>query len=310
MASSPLVTILLLTYRHEHFIAEAVRSILAQTYRPLEIVILEDASPDGTWQAIARELDHHDRRDDVRVIRNPRNLGFRGNTIRGLEETHGEFVVRVAGDDIAARNLVERMVDVWQREQVSLVTVNASYIDAQSKSLNRIHCHPAADCDESFETLVRDGVNTACFGVAMGFERALYDEFGWAPEHLQASDIIMPFYAYLAKGVRFIREPLVRYRAHDHNLSFSLAAERAKDPIDKLIAEEHIFYLHLAHALFMDDELTRLKASNPERFGPIAERIEPLLAIQKTETARKLVRARIALREFGVVRMARPQPGV
>lgn len=268
----------------------------------------EDASPDGTWQAIARELDHHDSRDDVRVIRNPRNLGFRGNTIRGLGEAHGEFVVRVSGDDIVARELVERMVDVRQREQVSLVTVNASYIDAQSKSLARIYCHPAAKIDESFETLARDGVNTACFGVAMGFERALYDEFGWAPEHLQASDIIMPFYAYLAKGVRFIREPLVRYRVHDHNLSFSLAVERATDPIDKLIAEEHVFYLHLAHALFMDDELARLSARDPERFGPIAERIRPLLDIQRTEMARKLVKSRMALRELGVTRLARPQP--
>ena len=80
---APLVTVLLLTYRHENFIAEAIRGVLSQTYRPLEIIILDDASPDATPEVIAAELARHPEQTDVRVIRNPRNLGFRDNTVRG-----------------------------------------------------------------------------------------------------------------------------------------------------------------------------------------------------------------------------------
>jgi len=300
----PLVTILLLTYRHEKFIAEAIRGVLSQTYAPLEIVILDDASPDATPEIIATELGRHGGRSDVRVIRNPKNLGFRDNTVRGLAEAHGEFVIRLAGDDIASPQLVERMVEVWRREDVSLVTVNACYIDAESRPLDRLYRDPAGPHDETFETLARDGVNAVCFGPAIGFERALYEEFGWSPDYLQASDIMMPFYAYLAKGARFIPEPLLKYRFHSDNASVSFMAERATSPTEKLLAEEHMFYLHLAHSLLMDDEMLRLRDANPQRYGAIADRIRPLLAVQRTEMARKLVKARIELRRLGVKRLA------
>lgn len=302
--AAPLVTILLLTYKHESFIAEAVRGVLSQTYTPIEVIILDDASPDATSKIIAAELARQPKRQNVRVIRNPKNLGFRDNTIRGLSEAHGQFVVRLGGDDIAAPDLIERMVDVWQTENVSLVTVNVSYIDAESKPLNRLYRDPAGPHDTSFETLARDGVNAVCFGAAIGFERALYLEFGWPPEYLQASDIMLPFYGYLAKGVRFIPAPLVQYRFHSGNLSLSLSAERSSNPIDKLLTEEHMFFVHLAHATFMDGELTRLNSLSPKQYGAPAKRIRPLLAIQRAEMARKLVETRIKLYELGVKRLA------
>ena len=170
--------------------------------------------------------------------------------------------------------------------------------------MHRFYSPPGAIIDESFETLATDGVNTVCFGAVIGFERALFDEFGWAPDSLEASDIIMPFYAYLAKGARFIPEPLVQYRTHGGNASHSLAAERATNPIDRLLADEHIHYVHLAHSLRMDDELIRLSDSDPNRFGPIAQRIRPLLAVQQTTMAHRLVKTCAALRELGVKRFA------
>jgi len=309
-ATAPLVTILLLTYQHEKFIAEATRGVLSQTYEPLEIIILDDASPDATPEIIAAELAKSPNRTDVRLIRNDRNLGFRGNTVLGLIGAHGEFIVRLGGDDIAAPDLIKRMVEVWQAKDVSLVTVNAAYIDAASKPLNRFHRDPTGLHDTSFETLARDGVNAVCFGAAIGFERALCLAYSWPPEYLQASDIMMPFYAYLAKGASFISEPLIQYRFHSSNLSASLAAERSASPVDKLLAEEHIFYLHLAHAFFMDEELLRLSCRHHGRYSAIAKTIRPLLAIQKSEMARKLVDARIKLHELGVTRLTAPSlPG-
>jgi len=283
LISPPLVTALLLAYRHERFVAEALRSLLAQTYQPLEIIVVDDASPDATPRAIAAELALHPGRTDIRVIVNPRNLGFSGNTIRAIAEAKGSFIIRLAADDIFAPTLIERMVEVWLRENVSLITVNATYIDADSRPLHRFYSPPGAIIDESFDTLACDGVNTACFGAVIGFERALFDEFGWAPDSLEASDIIMPFYAYLAKGARFIADPLVQYRTHGGNASHSLAAERATNPVDRLLAEEHIHYVHLAHSLWMDDELIRFNDRDPDRFGPIAQRIRPLLAVQQTQ---------------------------
>jgi hypothetical protein len=52
---------------------------------------------------------------------------------------------------------------------------------------------------------------------------------------------------------------------------------------------------HLAHAVLFDEELDRLHSQSPERYAAVAERIRPLLTIQMTEMAKKLVRNRRAL---------------
>src|SRR5437870_7691923 len=120
----PLVSILYLTYKHERFAAEAARSVLEQTYPLLDIVILDDASPDGTADIIAREVRRHGRRSDVRFFRNEHNLGAFGNVQKGLSLALGDFVVLFSGDDVMLPTLVERMTPCWRDHDVSLVTAN------------------------------------------------------------------------------------------------------------------------------------------------------------------------------------------
>lgn len=301
----PLVSIVCLTYNHESFIDEALQGWLAQTYPRLDIVITDDASTDATAALIATRLAELPARSDIRFVRNPRNLGGAGwgNLARGLDLARGEFVVIACGDDVMLPTMVEKMVAVWQRENVSLVTANARYIDAASNELNRFRCRPGENFDDSFETLARDGVNDTCFGAGLGFERSLYQEFGMPPRYLTAVDIMWPFYAYLAKGARFVPEPLLKYRVHPQNSSLSLEAE-ALPLSERLIAEEHMQLVHLAHAFLMQRELDRLSRADSGRFEARAGVVRPLIDIQITERARKLTQARTALSELGIPRLA------
>jgi hypothetical protein len=306
LVTAPLVSLVLVAYRTEDFAAAAVRAALAQTYSPLDIIIVDDGSPDATADVISAELAQHSERTDIRFIRHSENLGAFAAWRSSLSFARGEFIVCSAGDDVMLPGMVERMVRVWQREDVSLVSANVRYIDAAGNELNRFYKDPEGFHDDSFETLARDGVNATCFGAAMGFERALYQEFGFPPEYLSAPDIMLPFYAYLRKGARFVAEPLLKYRVRDGNTSLSLQAERSPE-IDRLAIEAEIFYVHLAHSLLMTEELERFDARDPVRAAEIASRIKPLLAAQTTETARKLVATRIALSKLGVARLTAPR---
>jgi glycosyltransferase involved in cell wall biosynthesis len=300
----PLVSVIFLTYNHERYVEEALEGLLSQTYPRLDIVIADDASLDSTVELIAARLASHAARSDIRFVRNERNLGGlgRGNFLNALALTSGEFVVTACGDDVMSPDMIEKMVNVWRREGVSLVTANAVYVDEHSKEGRTVR-DPNGPYDESFETLARDGGNVTCFGAAMGFERRLFEEFGWPPGYLSASDIMLPFYAYLSNGARFIPEPLLKYRVHSENTSLSLESEAA-DKIGRLIVEEQIFYVHMAHAFFMEAELDRLAAADPPRFAGVAERIKPLVMVQAIEMGRKLVRTRIALNDLGIPRIS------
>src|SRR5262249_14830887 len=171
----------------------------------------------------------------------------------------------------------------------------ATAIAPNSQPLGRTARDPDTP-DYSFETLARDGANACCFGAGIGFERAVYATFGMPPRHLNNLDIMLPFFAHLLKGVHFIRKPLLRYRVHGKNNSLSLIAARS-DELGRLRTHERIFFGHLAHSLVMRDVLDRLRETMPARYAELAPRIAPLLDIQTTEMAKKLVRARVALEE-------------
>lgn len=286
----PLITIILLCYNQERFVAEAVQGVLSQTYRPLEIIIFDDCSPDRTAETIERVLAAQPTRSDVRFIRNGENLHSNMVVRIGLEMAKGEFIFVSHGDDIMFPQMVEEMATIWLQEDVSLITANAHFIDANSQPLNRSHRDPNQPAHDTFESLARDGTNACCFGPTIGFERAVYEKFGWVPRYLRAYDIMYPFYAYLLKGAKFINTPLLNYRLHGHNTSASLRLERASAR-ERALLEERMYISHLAHATLMEEVLIELCQEAPDRYNPIANRILPLVNVQLAEMAKKLVRA-------------------
>jgi glycosyltransferase involved in cell wall biosynthesis len=287
--SQPLITIILLCHNHQNFAADAVGGVLAQAYRPLEVIIFDDCSNDRTAEAIENALAQRPYRPDTRFVRNSANMGPRTVSGLALEMAKGAFIFVSHGDDIMLPGMVDEVAWTWHNECVSLVTTNAYYIDENSNSLNRTFRDVNQSVDDSFETLARDGANACCFGPAIGFERAIYDKFGWVPDSLRGYDVIYPFYAHLLKGAKFINKPLLKYRVHNQNTSLSLAAERATSR-ERVRIQERIYLNHLAHATLMEEELDRQRLADPERYNAMAERIKPLLNIQLAEMAKKLVR--------------------
>jgi len=295
---TPPISLILLCYKHEKFVAEAIDGVLAQTYAPLEIIVIDDCSPDRTGDIIAAKLAAHPAGLKIPFIRNPHNLGGKSSAEIGLRRTTGNFVFIVSGDDVMLPEMVAEMAGVWMKEDVSLVAANAMYIDANSNALGRTFRDPTTRADDSFETLARDGANACCFGPAMAFEREVYATFGWPPLYLGTYDIMFPYYAHLLKGARFIEKPLLKYRVHAGNTSLSLI-EESGDETRRLLMRERMYFGHLAHALLMQEELRRLKGEQRERYAELAERIAPLLTVQITEMGRKLVNARIDLQRIG-----------
>jgi glycosyltransferase involved in cell wall biosynthesis len=296
-AGQPLVSIVMLCYNHEKFVAEALEGVLAQTYSPLDIIVVDDCSQDQTANIVAAKLAGIPHRSDIRFIRNSANKKLLGAREVGFIAARGSFIVDTCDDDIMQPSMVAVMVEAWRAKRVSLVTANAEYIDAQSNPIGRTARDPHIAADDSFETLARDGANACCFGASIGFEREVYEVFGMPPAHLDNIDIMLPFYAYLLKGACFIPKPLLKYRVHGQNASLSLTWERS-DQLGRLRTNERIFYNHLAHAVVMLEEMDRLNALRPDRYRELAPKIVPLLSIQAVEMAKKLVRSRVELQKL------------
>ena len=96
--TSPLVSILMITYNHERFIAQAIEGVLMQeTVFPYEIVIGEDCSTDGTRAVCEKYARAHP--DRIRLLPAERNLGMNLNCRRTLQACRGKYIANCEGDD-------------------------------------------------------------------------------------------------------------------------------------------------------------------------------------------------------------------
>ncbi len=98
MAVQPLVSVHVLTYRHERFLAQAIEGVIAQICDfPFELIIAEDCSPDGT---LAVALDYQRRYPHlIRVVTGDENVGMHANLARGVSAARGEYIAFCEGDD-------------------------------------------------------------------------------------------------------------------------------------------------------------------------------------------------------------------
>ena len=125
----PRVSIGVPVFNGEDFLAEALDSLLNQTWTDLEIIIGDNASTDGT-AAICQAAAERDSR--VRYIRHEENLGAAPNYNHVFAEANGEFFKWAAHDDICAPTMIERCVSIFdQRDDVALVAPRTRIIDAQ-----------------------------------------------------------------------------------------------------------------------------------------------------------------------------------
>ncbi|KAF0693435.1 Aste57867_15608 [Aphanomyces stellatus] len=94
--SPPLVTIVLPAFNESKFIGAALESLLAQTYRRFEVLVVDDCSTDETVALVRAYKDPR-----IRLLQNPTNLGVARTLNRGLALAQGAFVARMDGDDVA-----------------------------------------------------------------------------------------------------------------------------------------------------------------------------------------------------------------
>ena len=115
MRDRPKVSVLIITYNHESFIADALESALAQeTDFEYEIVVGDDHSTDRTWEIVTRYADRHP--DVLRAVRNDVNIGPHPNFTRSRGRTRGEYLALLDGDDYwTSPHKLQRQVDQLDR---------------------------------------------------------------------------------------------------------------------------------------------------------------------------------------------------
>ncbi|MGI0496809.1 glycosyltransferase family 2 protein [Limnospira platensis] len=110
---TPLVSVCIPTYNGERFVAEAIASVLSQTYSRIELIISDDDSTDETV-AIAHFFQQNSSQE-IRVITNQNQRGIAGNCNHCITEAKGKYIKFLFQDDLLAPQCVEKMVDLAEK---------------------------------------------------------------------------------------------------------------------------------------------------------------------------------------------------
>lgn len=123
----PLVSIVIPCYNGSRFLGEAIESCLKQTHRHIEVIVVDDASPDNCFE-IASSFAERDMR--VRVVPRSSNGGVSLAFNTGFEIARGEFFTRLAQDDFFFENAIETMLGQFEEKpNVGLVYAPALIVD-------------------------------------------------------------------------------------------------------------------------------------------------------------------------------------
>lgn len=219
----PKVSVVIPSYNHAAYIAEAVNSVLAQSETDLELIVVDDGSTDESLQVLAGFSDPR-----LRVF-SQSNQGAHAAINRGLREARGTYFAILNSDDAYHPERLEKALRVLEAQpQIGLLGTHIEIIDAEGKTLGIKHGYK--DCSpwllEQPERSFRAGEN---------LHAALLTENYWAT----TSNFIFPrfwaerigefrplryahdwdFALRMAKvaQLELLPQPLVRYRAHPRN---------------------------------------------------------------------------------------------
>lgn len=132
MADTGLVSIVLCTYNGISFIDDQLNSILNQSYKNTEVIIVDDCSSDGTFEKLES---YSAKNAHIRLYRNKKNLGYNNNFSKACTYSTGVYIAIADQDDIWEADKIESMVSALQNEAVVL----AHCISARFESMNAPH---------------------------------------------------------------------------------------------------------------------------------------------------------------------------
>ena len=187
----PLVSIIVTCYNRADMVARALTSVWEQTYRPLELVIVDDGSKDNSMEVIQKWCEEHpDGNGFSRIAKTFPNGKLCVARNRGIEMSHGELIQYVDDDDWLYPFAIEEKVNAFLKDPSRDVVVNQ--VDYCYSDIGiRGHSHLTVDASDEKQLLhILNPENETYFSPTLMFRRAPLLAVGaWTPGLVFADDV-------------------------------------------------------------------------------------------------------------------------
>lgn len=206
----PLVSVIIPTHNHAHFITEAIQSVFNQSYRNYEVIVIDDGSMDNTREVVARFS------EDVRYIRQG-NRGLSSARNRGIEVANGDYIALLDADDTWLPGFLSTVVERLESEpELGAVYTGFFFVNTEGELLPQRSTSTVPD-NQLYDRLLDGEFFVPAAVVA---RRLCFECVGLFDEALRGSED-WDMWLRVAREFPFagISEPLVNYRIHGKNMS-------------------------------------------------------------------------------------------
>ena len=219
MAETELVSVILPVYNGEKYVCRAVQSILDQTYKNFEILIINDGSTDNSSALLSQ---HKDPR--VRLLDNETNIGLIGTLNRGLSLASGEYIARMDQDDLSRSDRFERQIDFMRSHPD--IGICGSWVTAVRSSGEALWPYPLSSEEIKCALVFRSAF--AHPSVMLRRQLVVQHQLQYADGYPHAEDYEL--WVRCARLTEFanIPEPLIEYQLHGENTSDVYGAQQKK----------------------------------------------------------------------------------
>ncbi|SOD98785.1 glycosyltransferase [Caenispirillum bisanense] len=226
MPNTPLVSVVMPVYNHERYVIDAIRSVFDQTWRPLELIMIDDGSTDGSAAAIRRFLADTPAPEGVTVSFDSRpNKGAHTTINEGLAKAAGTYIAVLNSDDAYLPERLAKCVRAAQEHAARLIFTYVDPIDDDGAPLPQGHRWRSWYADVMLEEMeLSPSISTLLLrynvGISTGnfvFHRSLLDDIGPFADFRYAHDVDFLLRACFLEEPVILREKLYRYRVHASN---------------------------------------------------------------------------------------------
>jgi len=210
-ARTALVSIIVPVYKVEKFLSACVESLRNQTYEALEIILVDDGSPDGCGE-MCDEYASQDPR--IRVI-HKQNGGLSDARNAGLQVATGDYILFVDSDDLVAENHILRLMELARQEQADIVACDFAEIEEDAVGMPQHRSEPAAPVVLTRDEAVKAWLYRRHYGVSAWAKLYARDCVSGIlfPEGKLHEDVGTTYKMFLrAHKVVYINEKLYGYR--------------------------------------------------------------------------------------------------
>lgn len=219
----PVVTVLMAVYNAEKNLREAVDSILNQSLKDFEFIIINDGSADKTKNIIESYSDNR-----IVLINNEKNIGQADSLNLGIRRARGDFLARMDGDDISFRNRLEKQSNFLKNnEDIGVLGTGMILMDENGKEIGQT-------CSASNHCLIKWNMfflNPMSHPTVM-IRRDLINFLEYKKQFNPADDYELWTRLVFKAKFQNLSSPLVRYRIHDESLSKKFSGIQTKNTLD------------------------------------------------------------------------------